>query len=478
MAVNAALSSAISGLTAARRDAEVVSSNIANAMTEGYGVRSLVRSARVLGNEGAGVETPAVNRVVNDVAIAERRVAGAARAGSEVTQEFWAGLEAYLGEPGSGHSLTDRVVALESALTLATADPASAIRLEQVVEAADRLAAGLRSASDHVQAARRSADAEIQRTVEGLNRDLSEVSDLNSAIARAGALRQDTSALQDQRQRVVDRIAERISLTEISRPQGQIALIAGSGAILLDGTPRVFSFVPVHTITPEMSIETGSLSGLSLDGQPVGTSSRFGGLTGGRLESLFTVRDQHAVAAQGSLDALAIDLITRTSDPLVDPTLAPGDPGLFQDGGAPILMMSDPGAASRMSVNPVVDPAMGGSLDLIRDGLGSTTTGSPGDPTRLQALADVLAGGTGRPAGAAEFAAMTVSEIVQNRLQVETTLTGAQAREAVARDAELSAGVDTDAELQRLMQIEEAYAANARVIQALEAMMQNLMEIL
>ena len=42
---------------------------------------------------------------------------------------------------------------------------------------------------------------------------------------------------------------------------------------------------------------------------------------------------------------------------------------------------------------------------------------------------------------------------------------------------EAEAGIDTDQEMQALLQIEQAYAANARVIRAVEEMMQSLMGI-
>ncbi|EKD61720.1 MAG: hypothetical protein ACD_54C00129G0001, partial [uncultured bacterium] len=52
MSISGGLSSALSGLNAAARAAEIVSSNIANAMTEGYGRRELQTSARSLGGSG------------------------------------------------------------------------------------------------------------------------------------------------------------------------------------------------------------------------------------------------------------------------------------------------------------------------------------------------------------------------------------------------------------------------------------------
>ena len=43
--------------------------------------------------------------------------------------------------------------------------------------------------------------------------------------------------------------------------------------------------------------------------------------------------------------------------------------------------------------------------------------------------------------------------------------------------AELADGVDTDAELQHLMLVEQAYAANARMIQVVEEMMDTLLRL-
>lgn len=56
MSMASALNNAVSGLTASSRMAEVVSSNIANAMTEGYARRELSLSSDTLGGTGGGVQ--------------------------------------------------------------------------------------------------------------------------------------------------------------------------------------------------------------------------------------------------------------------------------------------------------------------------------------------------------------------------------------------------------------------------------------
>ena len=74
MSISSAFSNATSGLTATSRLAEVVSSNIANAMTEGYARREVSLSART----GGGVSIDGVSRAVSDSLQQNLRLAGAA----------------------------------------------------------------------------------------------------------------------------------------------------------------------------------------------------------------------------------------------------------------------------------------------------------------------------------------------------------------------------------------------------------------
>ena len=66
----------------------------------------------------------------------------------------------------------------------------------------------------------------------------------------------------------------------------------------------------------------------------------------------------------------------------------------------------------------------------------------------------------------------------ESRVNADAVATTALARAGALADAELSmSGVDTDAEMQSLLLIEESYAANARVIQTISEMLDILMQI-
>ena len=56
MSISATLANALTGLTAASRSAQIVSTNVANVMTDGYARREIDLSPRSVGGIGAGVQ--------------------------------------------------------------------------------------------------------------------------------------------------------------------------------------------------------------------------------------------------------------------------------------------------------------------------------------------------------------------------------------------------------------------------------------
>ncbi|MGB7243873.1 MAG: flagellar basal body rod C-terminal domain-containing protein, partial [Sulfitobacter sp.] len=255
--------------------------------------------------------------------------------------------------------------------------------------------------------------------------------------------------------------------------------------VLLDGTAAQITFSAVNLVTPYMSQSAGSLSGLEINGYAVQTDSSFGPLRGGTLGANFAIRDELGVEAQRKLDAVARDLVERFQDPGVDPTLLPGDAGLFTDNGAAFAPIDELGLSQRLQLNASVDPMNGGESWRLRDGIGAATAGEVGDATILQSLADALdqtrvpaSGGFGTGAfSAINLVASMTSAVGGNRHSADQTLSFAAARYNELAQLQLADGVDTDSELQRLLVVEQVYAANAKVIQAVDEMMQTIMRL-
>jgi flagellar hook-associated protein 1 FlgK len=329
------------------------------------------------------------------------------------------------------------------------------------------------------------ADDRIEETVAKLNRTLAQVSELNSHIRATYSGARDPSALVDQRQQLIDSIASILPVREISRDNGQVALYSTGGATLLDGQPAIFGFDSSGVVTANMSIGAGSLSGLTLNGRPLATSGPDSPVAGGSLAAHFSVRDTLAPEAQTKLDALARDLIERFADAGVDPSLAPGDAGLFTDAGGPFLASNELGVSARLMINQRVDPRQGGSLTRLRDGIAATMAGPSGNSTRLVALQAALTNPrtpvSGQfMTGERSFSALQgdmLSAIVSQRLGSETEASYAAARTEALHQLELSGGVDTDQEMQSLLLIEQAFTANAKVIQTIGSMIDILLGI-
>jgi flagellar hook-associated protein 1 len=485
MGITAALANANSGLSVASRRAGVVSNNVANALTPGFAKRTAQISQNVFAGAGAGVSFDGVTRAIDPVLTRSRRIADSTLIRDQTVAATYSNFNNVLGEPGDPFSLFTQYQNFESSLRSLSQTPESNSLQAQVLDAANALTSTFRQLAANAVSTRQNADVEIANQVDVVNNLLKEVEKLNSEISVASNSRQDATGLEDQRKILIDQISEIIPVKEIRMPSGKINLITDEGAYLISGSARQLSFTPTNNIGPAMTFAGGTLSGLTLDGADLTPSG--GGtfeIKQGALAGLFTVRDEIAPEFQMKIDGLARDVIERFEG--IDPTLSPGDPGLFTDAGAAFNPATETGLSSRIAINAAVDPAQGGAVWRLRDGIGAVTQGASGSATIILTLLDSLTALRTPPSGtgltgslsAVAAAADVTSSIGRSRISAESQLASTAARSRLLTDAEQSAtAVDTDFELQQLLLIEQAYSANARVIQIADDMMRRLMEL-
>lgn len=483
MSLSSAFSNALSGLTIASRAADVVSANIANAMTDGYGVRSLTVAARTLGDQGAGARVSGVTRHEDPVLVGQRRRTEAELTHHSARSAHLTRLEALIGTPDMAGSLSARSAAFEAALVAAAAAPQSGPRLAGAVEAAVALAGSLNALSDGIQDQRLQADAGIAAAVARLNGTFDQLAALNGLIRQDMGGGRDVSALLDAQAQLVDGIAPLVPLHARRDATGALQLFSQDGQPLLDGRAARLSFTPATVMAADLTLAGGALSGLSLNGRPLSMTGAAPALGGGDLGALFAQRDDWGPSAQAAADALARDLAARFDAAGPDPTLGPGQPGLFTDAGLLVDPALETGLAGRLRVNPAVLPEAGGAPWRLRDGLGAMSEGAAGQAGFLQALRDALArpvptASGGFPSTGRSFAALVadhLSGVGLKRQSAESAQAHVAARHAALRQEDLAQGVDTDAEMQRLLRIEQMFAANARVIAAADDMMDQLL---
>lgn len=485
MSISAAISNAYSGLTSVSRMAETVSNNISNAMNENYARREVNTDQRVVAGVGMGVRVTSIDRAMDLLATSSRRAHGASYGHANTLSNATSRMAASLGVPGDAGALGSRMLSFENALRSAADNPASAPAREKVLAEAGGLTQSLKSISTQTMAVRMEADAQIATQVRSVNVALKKIEAVNNEIR----LRQgsgNTAALEDVRKKLIDEVSSIIPIKQISRQGGVIALYSEGGAALIDGQANELGFTATPTITPDMTLASGALSGLTLNGRPMSIGTGTGQLEGGTLAAAFNVRDVLTPEFNARIDAVARDLVERFQSPSTDPSLAPGDAGLFTDNGAAFAPVNELALAQRLEINAAVDPSQGGDLWRLRDGINAVVQGPAGDDTQLRRMVDAMdaqrtpsaATGLINLVSATELAEGVTALVAAQAARAEDTTAYNAGQFDILRESELAmTGVDTDYEMQQLLMIEQAYAANARVISTADQLMQTLLEI-
>ncbi|MEL7041479.1 MAG: flagellar hook-associated protein FlgK [Pseudomonadota bacterium] len=482
MTISSALLSARTGLDAIGARADLVATNVANASTPGYVRRALTVSETILGGETAGVAITGVDRSENARLTAERRNLGSDFAQSEVLSATWSSLSQRIGDDIDGSTLFQRLSSLQTAMADAALSPESATTANQVVQSANDLVSEFQALSSLIAQERTRADQDIATGVDIVNAGLLEIQELNRSISSIDRSTAQAAALFDERDRVLDRISEYLPIQTFERDSGAIDVLTKEGVFLVAGPAQQISFTPANVVGPNQTLANGGLSGLMVgDTDITPGAGTFGAVSSGAFGALFTLRDSDLPALETQLDTMAQDLIDRFSDPAIDPTNPVGSPGLFLD--------TDPtagtGIAGRLELNALVDPDRGGAVWRLRDGLGATVPGSPGDTTILTALntafdeaRTISAPGLQGTYTATDLIAQIGALAGQQRIQNDAVRSSISLQYDTVKQAETNeTAVDIEREMQDLLIIEQAYAANARVIQTASQMLNQLMEI-
>ncbi|MEM9429807.1 MAG: flagellar hook-associated protein FlgK [Pseudomonadota bacterium] len=482
------LNIALSGLNAASTQTEIIANNVANALTPGYASQSVELTSNVVEGNGRGVGLAGITLASDPVTTASRRLSDAETAAADYMSTAETELALAIGTPDVDGSLAAYAVELETAFVAAANDPAADVYLSNLADAARDYADAINEAATDVRTVRQNADADINRMVDDINTILVEIETLNIQIQEQEIAGGETATLVNERDRQIDALSVYFEIKTFPRDNNAVAIYTTSGGVLLDIQASTLEFDPTPIITPDMTLAAGSLSPLTINGSVVsiGTGSGIGQYEGGALAAAFEVRDVITPDVNSDLDLLAEDLILRFEDPAVDPTLAAGDAGLFTDSGGAYDALNVTGLAGRIALNAAVDPEQGGDAWRLRDGINALAQGDVGDSTILDALntayttpfAPPAATGIAVAVSATGFASQISSQQAARQLQADADATFSASFNATLRQSETSVtGVNTDAELQFLIFVEQLYAANAQVIRVIDELFAELLRI-
>ncbi len=485
MGLDATLSIARSGLLHTQRALAAAANDVANAATPGHTDKTVRARAVVVGQEGIGVRALAPSRDVDEALVAELDSRRAASAAAEVRLRLLQGIEAAHGNPANGDGLGDLTAALRTGFEDLRADPAEAGRQAALVLDATALAGRLNEISRAVVEARQQAQDGVVTEVGRINAALREIADLTERIRDEIALTGSAAALEDRRDAAIATLSESIEVRALKREDGNLVLVARNGIVLpLDPRADAFSTADAMLGPAAFHGTGGAIPGILLGGQALRDQT---------LPRYQAELDLAAATIAARLEGQGLRLFTDAAGAVPDPAQPyPGSamvgfagiirvnaavaqaPALLRDGTHAVA--GDPAGPSAFTPNPPGGPA--GFVTLIDRVLdfafgAQAQAGVAWAPIATGGLGPdgTLSSPFGAPPTLEGYTALLTAAHSADRASAATAAEGAAAmREGLqARFAQRS-GVDVDAEMAAMVTLQNAYAANARVLSTVQSM--------
>jgi len=402
--VSQVLSSGLSGLLAFQRALDTTAHNIANANTEGYTrqhVEFATRPASQFSNGwiGRGVDVATVRRSVDDFLVAQTRNSSSSleRLSAFATQSERVSNLFVGGENGLSGSLQKFQNAIQGVATEPTSVAARQVLLGEAQGLADRLG--------HIDTQLRGLDAE---TAAQVGTEASEINAIASGIARlnreivngVGATGQPPNDLLDQRDRLIDQLSAKVSVSVIPQDGNVLNVFIGNGqALVLNDKAATLSVAPGpnDSSRPRLVLSGGQ-----------GSSDVTSALSGGALGGLLDFRSQVLDPARNELGRIAAGLAEAVNTQHRAGVDLKGDFGtdLFAIGAANSLARATNAGNAQASATISSAAALtgvdyelrysGSAWSMKRLDSGATVTlsgtGSSSDPLRADGLSIVVSG--------------------------------------------------------------------------------------
>jgi flagellar hook-associated protein 1 FlgK len=302
-----ALRTASSGLLVNQAALNTIANNVANVNTEGYSRKIINLESRTVEGTGVGVQLADVTRAVDQGLIKSFRIESTTLGDFAVQEDFFERIQELFGEPADNTSISHLFnnfnVALESLSTQAN----GTIEQSELVRRSEDLVSKFQTMTDTLQELRQQADSQIGAAVEEINAISTNISEINDTLVRTQTVNNDPSALLDQRDLEINRLAQLVDIRTFTRSDGDVVVFTSGGRTLVDAIPAVLT----HNVSSSVSSTLNEAAG-TIDGIFVGTRIAGNNITdevrGGELKGLIDIRDDVLVTLQSEIDELAGEL--------------------------------------------------------------------------------------------------------------------------------------------------------------------------
>ena len=465
MSTFSGLNTAYRGLTAARQGLDVVGQNIANANTEGY-TRQRITTTSVAAPTTVGLSGATV-RAGDGVS-----VDGIARLGDEYldarvrstasTAGYWGArtaattqLESSLREPGAGGlsaQLDEFFSAWQDVANRPGEDAPANVLLQNASGLAARLATGFAEVSEQW--------TQVRDKTTGLGAELndaaSRIAALNTSIRDATNTGGNVNELVDQRALLTEKVSALAGGTTRTMPDGTVDVFIGGNALVSGSVANRVTVTGANLMSgaaaspPRLEWAARPGTGIPLDG----------GTIAGSLSALAPA---NANGNGGTIAEMAESYNTVTTA-LVAQVNALHSAGATTDGTTGLDFF-----ALRAGV-----PAAQG-LVVVPTGANGIAAGTPGGGAFDGSVADAIGQLTNAAGSPSAIWSKTVTSMgVTARSDIQQSTSAEYTAGATRNLQQSNASVDTDEENVSLLQFQSAYQAAARVLTAVDEMLDTL----
>lgn len=435
------ISNALSGSIAAQAALNAASQNIANLQTAGYtrqgvllsslGATAGVRSA------GNGVEVSALLRFADAYKSQQMWRAASDQGARSQTQPYLTQLERVMGDDAS--SISNGIDGFFAALNAAAVDPTSTPLRQQIITSADSMAQRFNSISTVMGNQLLSLQQQRAAIVPQANTTLANIAALNQRISTATASGTNVSSLMDARDQLIDGLASQMGIDVLDQPDGSRNIALKSGQPLVIGSLA-------GTLTSNMT-NTGDQT-LTLDFAKSSYNLDLVAI-GGQMGGLGEFEKNTLKPLQQSLQDMATQLTSK-----VNAQLALGKTMAGAAGG-PLLAYAN----GKLSITPGFN-----AKDLAL-----SLTGAAGDSGNLQELINIKnqsinvswVGSVLMSDADTQLVGKLAIYSQQNQALLKTSNT---VRAQAIDDWKSTSGVNKDEEAMNLVEFQNMYQANMKVI--------------
>lgn len=311
---------------------QTTSHNIANASVAGFS-RQEAQLATAQGQFtgagffGKGADVATITRAHDAFLTREAAVAASLAAGDRARHAQLVRLEEAFpsGERGVGHAAGQ----LLNAMVDLASRPQDIATREVVLARAQEVAARFATAGGQLDALQAGVGQDLRLAVAGVNELAQRVADVNQQIARLQGFGHSPNDLLDERDRLLGRLSEFVTVTTVAADDGTLGVfIAGGQRLVLGNQAQRLEVTPDGMDPTRMAIGIAEGSGL----RPLSA----GLLTHGQIGGLLRFQNEDLAAARATLGQMAVAYAAR-----IDGQLARGL-DLEGNAGAPLFQLGSP----------------------------------------------------------------------------------------------------------------------------------------